>query len=55
MECQAFFNDKLVNPICINPFPADVANKRHLGSPPNPILWLDWESGKTEVIDLSDW
>jgi hypothetical protein len=36
----------------INPFPANVANKRHLGSAPNSHF-CDL-TGKTEVIGLSD-
>jgi hypothetical protein len=36
----------------INPFPADVANKRHLGSA-TKSLFYDL-TGKTEVIGLSD-
>jgi hypothetical protein len=38
--------------VTINPFPADVTNKRHLGSAPKSHL-CDW-TRKTEVIGLSD-
>jgi hypothetical protein len=38
--------------IPLNPFPADVANKRHLGSAPKSHF-CDL-AGKTEVIGLSD-